>query len=183
VVATAINGFRATGIWPINKDLFEDHDFAVHTNMPVVIRNDAVTRDQPYDDVRPSTSQIMKNGSDRPFMPETPSSTASVGTSRAKKTTSIKDISPLPDTSVLLKKKRKSTSTQIVEVLTSSPYKAELLLKGKEKKENNIRMRKKLEGKSLAKNDAKEKSVSAKRKIKFDSAEDCDGPLRKPLTI
>ncbi|KAG8267784.1 hypothetical protein J6590_042727 [Homalodisca vitripennis] len=140
--------------------------------MPVVIRNDAVTRDQPYDDVRPSTSQIMKNGSDRPFMPETPSSTASVGTSRAKKTTSIKDISPLPDTSVLLKKKRKSTSTQIVEVLTSSPYKAELLLKGKEKKEKNIRMRKKLEGKSLAKNDAKEKSVSAKRKIKFDSAED-----------
>ncbi|XP_046679250.1 MFS-type transporter clz9-like [Homalodisca vitripennis] len=85
VVATAINGFRATGIWPINKDLFEDHDFAVHTNMPVVIRNDAVTRDQPNDDIRPSTSQIMKNGSDRPFMPETPCSSASVGTSRAKK--------------------------------------------------------------------------------------------------
>ncbi|KAG8314761.1 hypothetical protein J6590_085301 [Homalodisca vitripennis] len=58
VVATAINGFRATGVWPINKDLFEDRDFADHTNMPVVIRNDAVTRDQPNDDVRPSTGKL-----------------------------------------------------------------------------------------------------------------------------
>ncbi|KAG8300108.1 hypothetical protein J6590_084399 [Homalodisca vitripennis] len=58
VVATAINGFRATGVSPINKDLFEDRDFADHTNMPVVIRNDAVTRDQPNDDVRPSTGKL-----------------------------------------------------------------------------------------------------------------------------
>ncbi|KAG8255568.1 hypothetical protein J6590_089577 [Homalodisca vitripennis] len=101
VVAKAINGIRASGIWPINNDLFEDLDCAVHTNMSVVIRNDAVTRDKPNDDVRPSTSQFIKNGSDRPFMPEIPSSTASVGTSRVKKTTSIKDISHLPDTSVL----------------------------------------------------------------------------------
>ena len=27
-MTTAINGFRKTGIWPVNPDVFDDHDYA-----------------------------------------------------------------------------------------------------------------------------------------------------------
>lgn len=36
---TAANGFRKTGLWPVNRDVFKDHEFAPSepTNLPMPV--------------------------------------------------------------------------------------------------------------------------------------------------
>lgn len=147
VVATAMNGFRATGIWPVDRDVFKETDFAIPTNV-----NDstpASTSTEPNHISTPSTTKMSDNES-REVLTEahTHSNKGLASTSVNRPNLSVKDISPLPDASKFIKKKKiANVPTPVVEVLTSTPYKEKLIKKKEEKdakiKEKEMRLQKK----------------------------------------
>jgi hypothetical protein len=156
VVATAINGFRATGIWPIDRDTFKESDYAIPPNM-------CVSDNLSVDNASISTSQMAENKFEHVSKdPTTPNVLKSV-----------KDISPLPDVSKMLVKKRNSTSGPVVEVLTSTPYKDKLIQKANKKKDKPQKKEHRVNKKRSLKKDSAKKSVTIiKRKINFDFREE-----------
>jgi hypothetical protein len=109
-IGNIANGFARAGVWPVDRTVFQDHDFSART----ALQNDS------------GTSPVEKISSN----PGSPSTRAGCSSH-----ISLDIISPLPKAFSTVKISRTSQRTQRATVLTSSPYKAQLeLQEGKKKK-------------------------------------------------
>ena len=95
-VATAINGFASTGVWPVNRDVFQDHHFSPSATLQI-----------PSDVIPLAGTDISQP------------------TKESSLIVPVNQISPLPKAAVSMKKVR-SNGTQQAKELTSSPYKNNL---------------------------------------------------------
>lgn len=134
-VQIAVNGFRKTGIWPFNNDIFEEWEFAASktTEDPEFENRDLERKNErspnlkvnPYENPTPSTSgqqnlQMHRNDHDLPLS----TLVANQSPSKPKKV-KIVDISPLP---ISRKREKKVSSRRSLKstILTEPPYKNEL---------------------------------------------------------
>lgn len=157
VVATAMNGFRSTGIWPLDRDVFQESDFAIPTNV-TNLPDSAST--EPSHIIMPSTSKLSDTESQEIF---TEANSSSDDLFASRPFLSVKDVSPLPDASKIMKKKKTlSAPTPAVEILTSTPYK-EKLIKKEEEKSDKIQKKKLRQQKKSMNEEAKKKSCSEKK--------------------
>jgi ribosomal protein L37AE/L43A len=109
-IGNAVNGFARSGVWPVNRTVFQDHDRSAST----VLQDDSET----------------SNVETTPSNPGSPSTRAGCSSH-----ISVDPVSPLPKAASTAKISRTSQGQQRASVLTSSHYKAQLeLQEGKKKK-------------------------------------------------
>lgn len=115
-IGTAENGFRGSGIWPVNRHLFEDHHFIVSNNLNrSPTPNENVNEDMENDqvDLNSKTNDMEENKN------------ITVTDKTINRSTFLKvieEISPIPKTQRDTNAKPKKSAQKAV-VLTSSPYK------------------------------------------------------------
>lgn len=191
----AQSGFSCTGIYPLNRNVFCDLDFAASL----------YNQSQEVEETFTTMSQTSTNFN-KEALPQPPTvcslpgplnqpnnqiqdqhSTAGTSTSCSlpglssqpdnqthEPSTILEQISPLPSTSSVKYKERKSRSEKS-EILTSSPYKKQLLEKRRllEEKNAKIEEKKKLKeikqkGKGAIKISKGKRDKTARKKLKFD---------------
>ena len=89
---TAVNGFRKTGIFPVNRDVFQDHDFAPAetTDVPMHAADDIVDAASPVIHTDNLPDENSTNGATKPIAP-TPPAPLSKATSQSLVVQSITD--------------------------------------------------------------------------------------------
>lgn len=119
-IANAINGFKTTGIWPPNKDVYPDSVYAPAENLSEPVQNES-------EDCNIDENPATTSGN-------TMVVSLSSGTPKGNLRVTIPDLSPVPSVGNTFKSKgRRRTGATKAVVLTSSPYKNELIA-AKEKK-------------------------------------------------
>lgn len=116
-MSSAISGFKATGIWPVDRHIFKDSDF-VSVNISTEGSNPVV------DTSSASLQQIAHNAVSTSIQTSSESSDAGETVPKRNLQVSVKQISPLPQ--ITKQGKRLSKGAQKAEILTSSPYKSNL---------------------------------------------------------
>lgn len=122
---TAINGFKKTGVWPVDRNVFTADNFlpADTTDiLPASEQNSENTEHPENNNVEPSTSNVAPMASNAPLSPLP-------GPSQERKVSSFSTCSPeqvlaIPKINQI--NKRKSRKRGKTAILTSSPYKADL---------------------------------------------------------
>ncbi|KAG8308616.1 hypothetical protein J6590_105382 [Homalodisca vitripennis] len=116
-VGNAVSAFQHSGIWPVNRHVFKDSDFAP---ADALVTHEA-TPTAPGHSRSSSSCRADEN-----VTSVTPSA-KSPDTSKDNFTKALIEISPLPAPNFLPTRKRtRDTGAQKATVLTSSPYKSEL---------------------------------------------------------
>ncbi|XP_026819139.1 uncharacterized protein LOC113557788 [Rhopalosiphum maidis] len=144
-IGTAENGFRGSGIWPVNRHLFEDHHFIVSNNLNrSPTPNENVSEDMEND-------QVYLNSKTND-MEENKNITVTDKTiNRSTFLKVIEEISPIPKTQRDTNAKPKKSAQKAI-VLTSSPYKNLLestKIDGVKTKNKKIEKSKELEKKKI----------------------------------
>ncbi|XP_018573656.1 uncharacterized protein LOC108912761 [Anoplophora glabripennis] len=132
-IQTAVNGFKAAGIWPIDRGVFADHQFAAADNL--------CQEEQPMEDAEINGDGSEENREDNPLEslinerrarankgPSTSGTNRNATNDEVKKSSlnvSIEELSPVP---VPTKTQRLSKGAQKAEELTSTPYKDNLIV-------------------------------------------------------
>lgn len=132
-IANAINGFKNTGIWPPNKDIYPDSAYAAADNLCEEIQNASEHFDSEAG--LDENHENRAKSSDSANLNTVSESSCSPISSKGGLKVTIQELSPIPSSSsscVRSKRKMSKGATKAV-VLTSSPYKKELLA-AKEKK-------------------------------------------------
>lgn len=158
-IANAESGFRKTGIWPINPDIFEDHLFAPAetTNVPKSPHEKNNSPSNGLTVVEPTTSGQFSTNVTESSLPLAYPSTSGLnqdmvsnqqknlqGTYQQGVSTSVvenvsvADLSPVPLASRLNKKRRVRKHHGSI-VLTSSPFLTELQKRAEDKKQKELR--------------------------------------------
>lgn len=169
-VATAEHGFRVTGLYPLDRDVFKDHEFAVVDSdqqgdpedsvCPSPTEISPIRQEQSEPQPGPSGLQPPVNQSDNQRQDSCVSSSPSILGSRVFPM----DISPLPQLNVEKDQiKKRGRPSCPATVLTSSPYKMKLgediaKKRGKNVAKNNF-------GKALNKNNQPVRKTEKKNKI------------------
>lgn len=161
IMRTAMKGFEATGIWPINMDVFTDADFlpSEPTNIELINTSETGT-----------SSSFVQAGTDSLPTPST-SSVNSPATTKALVSTSFVHASPqniVAVPHVETKEKRKTNRKKgRAAILTSSPYKTELEIaieiSKKKSQEKEDRVKKNLKFAKMKKVEKNKKKSSEKK--------------------
>ncbi len=193
-MTTAVNGFRKTGIWPVDRNVFDKSDFlpSATTDVPLPIAD--ITGDEVLvrensrkDDSDPAESRTDNQGvaarasngnmhkehaAEIPLSPKEASKATAESQFSAFKNCSPEIIFPIPKVERKNVKKTSNRRGKTV-VLTESPYKNELMEEIKKKKVPKAATKRKLFTKDAKKekNDAKkEKSKKPKKKMLLDAS-------------
>lgn len=133
-VANASSGFRRTGIWPINRNIFQDYEFAPSSVTDRAIPVQAVVQESTSvptceEETPTNTNEITDKSPENFHYPlhvlstpqEISSSNPSMIDSSTAASITVEDISPIPAAS------RKGTRKSLgATILTGTPYKTEL---------------------------------------------------------
>jgi hypothetical protein len=113
-IGNAVNGFARAGVWPVDRNVFQDHDFSANT--------------------------ALQDDRETSHVETTPSNTSSPSTRTgcsSHRRIPVDNISRLPEAVSTVKNWRKCQGTQRATVLTIAPYKAQLEgQEGKKRKMN-----------------------------------------------
>lgn len=138
----AKNGFQATGIWPVDRNVFSETDFIVSENLKephYIAHNNKTLGGEPSINIASSSSSIASIEEINRLATVAEKLDNEPNTSIASTPSlivSIEDISPFPKPSPKYQK-RKSKGAQKAVVLTSSPYKSDLE-EAKQKQEGKL---------------------------------------------
>jgi hypothetical protein len=115
-VATAISAFRFTGIWSVNRDVFEDHHFTPSLVNTLVADFVQPTRTEQEDGggTGQECSQNAGRCEDIPSSPSSPSSPNLL--------VPVDKISPLPNAAAIVNTNKKQGVSQKATEQTLSPY-------------------------------------------------------------
>lgn len=139
-----MSGFRKTGIWPVDKNVFEESDFlpASTTDIPIPADQATETEEQPSEVLRDDTRSTAENNNvnlveeelmDDPGKSEKLPAQRTVATGSSFKVASPEIMYAIPK--VDKKNKRKSSNKRgKTVVFTDSPYKNELVEEMKKQK-------------------------------------------------
>lgn len=195
-MSTAVSGFRKTGIWPVDKNVFEESDFlpASTTDIPIPADQATETEEQPSEGLRDDTRYTAENNNvnlveeelmDDPGTSEKLPAQRTVATGSSFKVASPEIMFAIPKVDKKNKRKPSNKRGKTV-VLTDSPYKNELVEEMKKQNKNKgsvtkrklfltgpTQPKKKKKGKKTAHLSDKP-SCSRNPKITSDSEEDDD---------
>jgi len=146
----AINSYKKTGLYPCNKNIFEDYDFPVpadDTSQPIAACDNQPTLNQPDSDAACSSTPSQSNPGPSWVLPT--------------------DISPIPCLRPSTSKHKGSAA-----VLTSSPYKR--MLCKKVQKEKNKKWRPEDKAKNVRRRLLTTKGKKQKKANLEEEAESCD---------
>jgi len=132
-MTTAINGFRATGIWPLDPNNFNESDFLASTTTKIELENQenvSIEKNIPHTstpipDVFNSKETAVSIDESIPLTPTHSSSPGCSHRSQPFPNSSPEDLMPIPKSSKTTK--RNSRRRGKTAILTESPYKNELL--------------------------------------------------------
>ncbi len=183
---TAVNGFRKTGIWPINRDVFSEADYAAAVPTDVPLNSDSELATSSSDAavitvVEPDTCSVQPNESlastsrhSDETGPVVEQDDITCGSNAPDKETMdvagykvhVLDISPLPKATHRSTGKRGRARGRTV-VLTSSPYKQELIMKRQETRKVCVpESKKKVAGTNKPKSASTEPTTSHSKKLR-----------------
>lgn len=163
----AMSGFRASGVWPIDRNVFKDSDFVASENLQIEMIVDDVEN---FEDTNSETVVTTAESFDN--IQVIPNNTIQGNILKNNEAViTLNQLSPLPKPT---KKhnKRLSKGAQKATVITSSPYKNEL--------EEKIKIKENKENKTKANKDKQnEKKASVKKNVFVDKD---DGKTKSPLS-
>lgn len=132
-MTTAINGFRATGIWPLDPNHFNKSDFLASATTEIELENqenvsietNILHTSTPIPGVSNSKETAVSIYESIPFTPTHSSSPGCSHWSQPFPNSSLEDLMPIPKSNKTTK--RNSRRRGKTAILTESPYKNELL--------------------------------------------------------
>lgn len=139
-VGTAQSAFRATGVWPVNRHIFEDHHFTASEAVCRPVVNDSPMPLTENNEPEQTLSNIgtlcdPESQDNDPTEIEAGTGQKPLNDSRHRFRHHLKEVSPLPKmTECSTSRFRPCRQAQKAEILTSSPYKRRLQLSQSGKK-------------------------------------------------
>lgn len=171
VPATAINGFRKCGIFPLDPDVFSDADFvaAEVSDIPMNPQNNDLNVTEAncenaldeHGDGPISTEEEVVAGPSGGALAEEVAVAGSSGVVQSSFAVSPKEIISLPK-QTFVKQRKQNRKKGRAAVITSSPYKNEVIADKQKKEEEEAKKRKRMEKKRLPPN-KKHKPKSQKK--------------------
>lgn len=124
VACNASNGFRKCGLWPLNPNVFEEHEFApsLTTDRPCLENSTLHPNDEDTNTLnKPSSSRRSEQKEETSSSAFTPSDHIHSSIECRPKVVSIQHVSPIPVVTGNNSQRRKRMTTAAI--LTESPYK------------------------------------------------------------